>query len=254
MESLTRQAEILPEECDTFIRMDVLTREVLEAMEEMPNIYEQFPGLVGLGMVAGHNSAQFLSACSRFENTFYPTIPQLSQRLRQAKEYLDKTAPGLSRGGKTHGYLINALIAASRPQDFKLEQVRIWGDEGCFIHLLLPVEGIVKFLNISTGVNLSVSGIVPKSCAQHMLTLNREIGTPDTNGFCALLAAAMEGTLTPENCIQTFKALRIEAADPSTAAPASVNALRRLTKISAAGTGVPLDIFTRTFSENPPPS
>lgn len=239
MENLTRQVEISPEDCNTFIRMDVLTRKVLEAMEEMSNIYEQFPGLVGLGMVAGHNSPQFLAACSRFENVFYPEISQLSQRLKQAKEYLDKTAPGLSRGGKTHGYLINALIAASRPQDFKLEQVRIWGDQSRYIHLLLPVDGIVKFLNISTGVNLSVLGAAPKSCAQHMLTLSREIGTPDTNGFCALLAAAMEETLTPEKCVQTFKALRTEAADPSTAPTASINAVRRLTQISAVGTGVP---------------
>lgn len=233
MESFTRNTDVLPEECDTFVRMDAVARKVLSAMEEMPKIYEEFPGLVGLGMVAGHSSPQFLAACTRFSNIFYPDIPNLDKRLKDAKIYLDKTAPGLSRGGKANGYLINALIAASRPQDFKLEQTKIWGDKSKYIPLLLSVEGIVKFLNISAQVYLSVSGTEAKSCAHHMLGLSRESGSPDANGFCALLAAAMEGSLTPENCIQTFKALRKEAADPSMAAPESLNAMRRLVQKGA---------------------
>ncbi len=240
-----RNTDVLPEECDTFVRMDAVARKVLSAMEEMLNIYEQFPGLVGLGMVAGHSSPQFLAACTRFSNIFYPDIPTLDKRLKDAKTYLDKTAPGLSRGGRTNGYLINALIAASRPQDFKPEQTKIWGDRGKYIPLLLSVEGIVKFLNISAQVYLSVSGTETKSCAHHMLGLSRESGSPDANGFCALLAAATEGTLTPDNCVQTFKALRREAANPSEASPASINALGRLTRTRVTETGVPLDAFIK---------
>lgn len=233
MESLTRNTEVLPEECDIIVLMDAATRKVLEAMEEMPKIYEQFPGLVGLGMVAGHNSPQLSAARDRFANTFYPEIPNLHQRLKQAENYLNRTAPGLSRGGRTNGYLINALIAASRPQDFKLEQTRIWGDTGRFIPLLLSIEGIVKFFKKNAQVYPSVNGDSTRSCADHMLSLSRESGSPDANSFCALLAAAKEGSLTPENCIQTFKALRREAADPSTAAPESLNALRRATQQAA---------------------
>ncbi|MBI4994378.1 hypothetical protein HZC21_01885 [Candidatus Peregrinibacteria bacterium] len=243
MEGFTQNAEILFEECETFVRMDAATRKILEAIEEMPNIYEEFPGFVGLGMVAGHNSPKFLAACDRFANTFYPQIPNLFRRLEQAENYLNRTAPGLSRGGKTNGYLINALIAASRPQDFRPEQRQIWGDPGYYIPLLLPIKGIVKFLNISAQIDLSIPGANTKSCAHNMLILSQESGSPDANGFSALLAAAIEGTLTSENCVQTFKALRREAADPSAAAQASLNALRRLTQISAAG--IPLDAVTK---------
>lgn len=250
MESPTRTVDVLPEECDTIVRMDAIARKVLSAMEEMPKIYEQFPGLVGLGMVAEHNSAPFLTAYSHFERAFTPEIPNLDTKLKDSKKYLDKTAPGLSTGGKTHGYLINALIAASRPQDLKSEQWKIWGDIGRHIPLLLPVEAIVKFLNISASVFLSAPGGNPKTCADHMLALYREAGTPATNGFCALLAAAKEGSLTPENCIQTFRALHVEAADPSGAAQAAIGALRRMAQLAVTQTGVPLGAFTKTAQPN----
>lgn len=251
MESPIRNVDVSPEECDTIVRMDAVTRKVLSAMEEMPNIYEQFPGLVGLGMIAEHNSPPFLTACSRFSNAFYPDIPLLDKRLKDAKIYLGKTAPGLSRGGRTNGYLINALIAASRPQDFKPEQTKIWGDKGKYIPLLLSVEGIVKFLIISAQVHLSVPcSTNVNTCAYHMFTLSQESGSPHANGFCALLAAAMEGSLTPENCMQTFKALCVEAADPSTASPASINALSRMARVAVGQTGIPLDCFTKFNAQN----
>mgnify|MGYP001606533708 CR=1 FL=1 len=208
-----RRTELPPEAYEAFLRMDVCISQTLRAMEEMPKIYETFPGLIGLGIIAGHDSPQFREAVQWLQtNPVHLEVSQVGQRTMHAITYLNERAKALKRGGKAQGYIINALIAASRQQDFKPEQRRIWGDPGSYIHLLLSVKAIVKFLNMSAQIEISSSFGGSKTCAQHMLTLSQESGSPASNGFCALLTSAIEQSLSEERCIATFKELHTECA------------------------------------------
>lgn len=230
MNELLRSIEYAPEHMQRTVKVVHILRKTMAAFEEEPDIYKRTPCLVGLAHIILFDSQKLRAA----EDDPAAVPDEIFTRIEKAKAYLDKVGGALDQGGKAIGYLINALLVASRPQDVTEEQIEIWGcdphmrrGKNVDVKLLLPVWAIVKIMERISQLNFDMGDGTYKTGTELMRSTFQQLGSPDANGICALLAAAEEGSLTHLSCVQTFSTLRQESAVFSSAPDPIRNATRR---------------------------
>lgn len=226
----TRSIEYAPETMQRMVKISHILRQAIAALEEEPNIYRQIPGLICLAHILLFDSERLRAA----EDDPSVVSDDIDARIVRARIYLDRVGGALDQGGKAMGCLINALLVASRPQDATQEQIEIWGcdphirgGQNVDIKLLLPVWAIVKIMERISQLSFDMGDGTRKTGSELMRATFQQLGSPDANGICALLAATEEGTLTHLTCVQTFSALRKESATFSSTPEPIRNAARR---------------------------
>lgn len=215
MEALTRLIECASEAVQKTVKISHILKEVIKTFEEEPDIYRKIPALICLAKIIMHDSMKIRAA----EDDELSVPEDIYGRFEQARKYLKTVAGAQDNSGEAMGFIINALIVASRPESATQEQINIWG---CELHMrggknvdikpLLPVWAVVKIMEKISQLEFNIGNGNRQSGSQSLRAIYQQTGTPDGNGICALLSAADEGTLTHLNCVETFMALRRESA------------------------------------------
>lgn len=230
MESLSRSVECAPEAVQETVKISHVLKEVIKAFEEESDIYRKIPALICLAKILMYDSMKIRTA----EDDESCVPEDIYARFEQARKYLKDVAGAQDNGGEAMGFIINALIVASRPESATQEQIEIWGCEphmrngkNVDIKPFLPVWAVVKIMEKISQLQFNTGNGNYKSGSQSLRTIYQQTGTPDGNGICALLSAADEGTLTHLNCVETFITLRRESAVFAQTPAIVQNAVRR---------------------------
>jgi len=202
---------------------NLLALSIQTAVEENPNYLIENPGMIAT-----------IRALDLDEQTIGKTVAtamekagqldaNMKQRVQDAEKYVRNVAMFLSPAGRAWGIFLNCLLANVRPDDFKQQQAKIFGDAHQ-AKPLITLDGITQFINAMTRTEIQVDGNQNKTVAQLVLDHVTSFGSPDNNVIAAILPTAIrsKGQLDQNTFVQVARGLRTEGANPSQEVPRQV--------------------------------
>ncbi len=201
----------------------LLALSIQTAIEENPNYLIENPGVIAMIRTLDLDEKFLGKTVVNAMETAGQLDGHTKQRVQEAEKYIRNVAMFLSPAGRAWGIFLNSALANVRPDDFKQNQAKIFGDEKQ-VKPLITLNGITQFINAMTRTEIQVDGNQQKTVAQLALENVTSFGSPDNNVIAAILPTAIrsKGQLDQNTFVQVARGLRTEGANPSQAVPRTV--------------------------------